>query len=107
VRNLTRHGILYGMDAPSHERRRARRYELDLVVTLDGHPAESLNLSSTGLYVLSSRAYPKGAQVAVEILFPALPGGMDRVRGSGRVTRVESEADGMGVAIRLRNWAFA
>ncbi|KPJ79089.1 MAG: hypothetical protein AMS19_11775 [Gemmatimonas sp. SG8_23] len=95
------------MEASHDERRGAPRYELDLVVTLDGHPAETLNLSSTGLYVLSSRAYPKGAKVAVEILFPALPGGRDRVTGSGRVTRVESEPDGMGLGIRLQNRTFA
>ena len=95
------------MEAPPQERRGARRYELDLVVTLDGHPAESRNLSSTGLYVLSSRAYSAGAHVDVEILFPALPGGLDRVTGTGLVTRVEGGPGQMGMAIRLGNWTFA
>ena len=91
---------------PHDERRGARRYELDLVVTLDGVPGESRNLSSTGLYVLSQGAFPPGTEVSVEVFFPGLSGRRKRLLGRGRVLREESNGSGAGVALQLLGWAF-
>ena len=95
------------MDPLQSDRRGARRYELQLVVTLDGTRCESMNLSSTGLYVLSDRAFEPGQDVPLEVFFPELPGHMKRVTGVGRVIRTVPEEGRTGLGIRLNAWQFA
>ena len=73
------------MDPLQPDRRGARRYELELVVTVDGARCESKNLSSTGLFVLSDRAFQPGVDVPLEVFFPELPGQMKRVNSRSEI----------------------
>jgi hypothetical protein len=95
------------MDPLQPDRRGARRYELELVVTVDGARCESKNLSSTGLFVLSDRAFQPGVDVPLEVFFPELPGQMKRVTGTGRVVRAVEDSGRTGLGIRLKDWRFA
>lgn len=95
------------MEPYQPERRRARRYELGLSVTLDGVPGESTNLSSSGLFVLSKCACEPGQRVAVEVFFPELPGAAKRIQGTGRVIRVDPDSGRAGMGIELEDWGFA
>jgi len=97
--------ILDPMQAPGDERRSARRYEIDLNVTLDGSPAEARNVSSSGLYAISSRSIRADEDVEVDFELPMLTAG-GTVRCVGRVTRVVVEPKGVGVAIKFHAWDF-
>lgn len=95
------------MESHHDERRGARRYELDLAVKLDRRPAESRNISATGLYVLTSRRFSSGSVVGLEVSVPGLRGGLSSVRGTGRVKRVQEDGGKLGVAIEFEGWSFA
>ena len=94
------------MESHHDERRGARRYELDLQVKLDRRPAESRNISATGLYVLTSRRLSSGSVVGLEVSVPGLRGRLNSVQGTGRVTRVHKEGGKLGVAIAFQDWSF-
>ena len=79
------------MKSHQPDRRGTHRYELRLVVTLDGVRAESRNLSSSGLYAVCDQPFDEGADLPVEIFFP----------------QAANEVGQTGVGIRWKEWRLA
>ena len=63
----------------------------------------SRDISTAGVFVLSSAPPPEGTNVAVEVLFPALGGATSQglqLQSDGEVIRVDRGKPAMGFAIR-------
>jgi len=96
------------MNEQPDERRRCQRYELNLTMKLAGQVATTDNVSSTGLYAISNERIEPGTDVDLEVFFPSLGPGTNRLAGMARVMRTLVEPDGrFGIGLKLTSWQFA
>jgi uncharacterized protein (TIGR02266 family) len=75
----------------------AAQVRLQYASILDFHESQSVNISRSGMFVVSSSPAPVGSQVEFEF---ALEDGLVLVRGKGEVARVTQNPPGMGVRFR-------
>ncbi|MDW7710510.1 MAG: PilZ domain-containing protein [Deferrisomatales bacterium] len=92
-----------GGDSKDHERRREPRYERTVPLRVvhdgaDGVKAESINISTRGLYCRSPRYVPAFAKLKVTVELPFATRDAVRVECDGVVVRVEPQAEMAGVS---------
>lgn len=89
-------------DATASERRREPRYDRNLPLRVghdstDGLRAESINISTRGLYCKSPRYVAPFAKLRVAVELPFVGGDTATVECEGVVVRVEPEVETVGV----------
>ncbi len=93
-------------NAPPAEQRAAARFDAALPVELDGVPAQTSNVSATGVYLETDVPHRVGDIVQFTIEFQ-LHGERHRLTCEGKVVRVDPHGDRVGVAAHLMAPLFA
>lgn len=85
---------------PLGDRRRAERFAAAMPVSVDGHPATTEDLSTSGLSFRSDRAYEAGTRVEVVIAY-LLDGHDYPLRCEAEVVRSVPDGEGFTIGARL------
>ena len=87
------------------ERRLQQRFRIRLPLKVDGATGTTRDLSASGVYFETSRAFRPGARIKLSFVFEHVyaPGPL-QVQCEGRVVRVESVDEHVGVAARILSY---
>src|SRR5688572_9246629 len=87
------------------ERRQTRRYLMDVPMRVGGDEGRTRDMSSRGVYFLSSRPIGMGEAVELDVtLTNACAQGPVTLHVRGRVTRVDQLEDELGLAVEIESW---
>jgi hypothetical protein len=87
-------------DSSEREQRATARFDTSMPVQIDGHAGETCNISAHGVYFETDVQQRPGTLVNITLEF-TLYGERHRLLCEGKVVRVESHGDRVGVAARL------
>jgi len=100
------------------ERRTKHRLNCDYPAVVKGYDAQGvkfaekarvINLSTSGIFVVTKRSIRNETEVYVKIAFPtgSLEWGTSKLATSGKVVRNEFQSDGsVGIAIKFQSYKF-
>jgi hypothetical protein len=87
------------------ERRQTQRYAMDVPMRIGRHEGRTVDVSSRGVYFLSTRPLEPGAVVEMDMtLTNALARGPVTLHVRGHVIRVEELEEELGLAIEIDSW---
>ena len=87
------------------DRRAAHRHAISAAVRLEMNEGYVRNLSTRGLYFVSTKELEAGATVEMDLALPyASPSGVLQCRVTARVLRAELEGEEYGVAAEIESW---
>jgi hypothetical protein len=87
------------------ERRQTTRYSMDVPTRIGREEARTRDMSSRGVYLVSTRPIETGAAVEMDItLANACAHGPISLHVRGHVTRVDKLDDELGLAIAIDSW---
>jgi len=93
------------MQSQESERRRVKRYPMEVPMRFGDDEGRTLNLSSRGVYFLSAMPLEAGASVEMDVtLTNACAQGPITLHMRGRVIRVDQLEATLGVAAVIETW---
>jgi hypothetical protein len=96
------------MDNPADERRRARRYPMEVAVSLGDLEGRTRDLSSRGVYLLTPLQPAVGTFLDIAVtLPPSSPMGNLPLSLRARVVRRDDLGDEQGIAAEIVAWEVA
>jgi hypothetical protein len=89
-------------------RRRAKRYPMDVPVRLGEHEGRAQDLSTRGIYFTSTDDLRLGSVVEIHLTLPnGIPTGPLHLHLFARVLRLDELGDHRGVACEIESWAIS
>jgi hypothetical protein len=96
------------MTEVDQNRRRAKRYPMDVPVRLGDHQGRAQDLSTRGIYFTSTDDLNLGSVIEIHLTLPnGIPTGPLHLHLFARVLRLDELGDHMGVACEIESWAIS
>jgi hypothetical protein len=94
--------------ATDQNRRRAKRYPMDVPVRLGDREGRAQDLSTRGIYFTSPPELRLGSVIEIDLTLPnGIPSGPLHLHLFARVLRLEELGDEQGVACEIESWAIS
>jgi hypothetical protein len=91
-----------------HNRRRAKRYPMDVPVRLGEHEGRAQDLSTRGIYFTSPHELKLGSIIEIHLTLPnGIPTGPLDLHLFARVLRLDDLGDLRGIACEIESWAIS
>jgi hypothetical protein len=95
-------------DSSEQNRRRAKRYPMDVPVRLGDYEGRAQDLSTRGIYFTSPHELRLGTVIEIHLTLPnGIPTGPLHLHLFARVLRTDDLGDQRGVACEIESWAIS
>jgi hypothetical protein len=88
----------------AENRRKSRRYSMEVPVRLGDQEGQTLDVSTRGLYFVGPIDMKPGAAIEMDLALPSAQPGPLSIRLRARIVRMDDLGDSKGMAAEIHEW---